>query len=300
MDCIIHRDDIEIIVSDNGSTDHIKEYAEIAELADPHVLYCHLEKNIQFYGNYNNVIKLSSGHYCLLISDEDSFDESVLNDLILLLEDLPQIGMMKTGTSVQYSGFKSGYAKAGYDAIREFFLSGNYISGTVYNREYVTNELIDGLRGLYEENEGYYYYPHLFVEGFVLNLADFYFYDKCLIIEGESEDDKLIESEASVLPFSSWRSRVIQLKGYLALIRDLGTDNDITILMFRIAVWKTIWLIGIVKDKYNESGISWKSVVSDSASAILELISNSDIPIVRDNVSEYLQAAAEMIEKGLV
>ena len=300
MECVRERDYIEIVVSDNGSTNHAEEYTQIKDICDSHVVYHRNEENLNFLGNFNTVIKLSTGHYCLLISDEDSLDEALFSDLICMLEELPDIGMIKARTSIQYLNFKAKYGTAGYEALKEFYLQGNYISGTVYNRDYVTDELIDGLRSLYGGEQSYIYYPHLFVEGFVLNLADFYFYDKCLVIEGVSEDDKPIADNVSVLPFSTWEDRVSQLVGYLKLIRDLDIDDLSRQFMFRASVWRTIWLIGIVKNNYLQAGKDWGEVVSSSAKAIMDVISKCGIPLVTDNMETYLQMTTDFIRKELL
>lgn len=300
MDCICERDYIEIVVSDNGSDQNTAGYETIKDMDDSHVVYSRNEANLNFRGNYNKVIKLSRGKYSLLISDEDKIDEDALGDLIMLLEDQPDIGILKSRTSIQYVDYKAGYAKAGYDALKEFFLEGNYISGTIYNRDYVTDELIDGLESLYKEEVSYEYYPHLYVEGFVLNLADFFFYNELLIIEGDTEHDKPILEEASVLPFSSWESRNDQLHGYLRLIKDLQVDDVRTQFMIRAAVWRTIWLIGIARDKYVSSGISWGSVVESAGKAILTTVSCCDIPVVNSNMSEYLNITTGFIKKELL
>ena len=300
MECVRGRDYIEIVVSDNGSTNNTEGYAQIKDITDSHVVYHRNKENLNFHGNYNTVIKLSTGHYSLLISDEDSLDEAYLEDLISMLEEIPDIGMMKARTSIQYTNYKAGFARAGYDAIKEFYLQGNYISGTLYNRDYVTDELIDGLYALYNDEIGYKYYPHLFVEAFVLNLADFYFFDKCLVIEGESEEDKPIEEDVSVLPFSTWESRTEQLVGYLRLIHDIDVDDDRKQLMFASAVWRTIWMIGIVREKYIRSGKKWSDVVSSSAGAIMDVISKCGIPVIMNNMEGYLKMTSDFIKKELL
>lgn len=296
MKYVTERDDIEIIVSNNGSKDNASGYEQIRDLCDTHVVYNRFDENRQFYGNYNAVVKLAKGHYCLLVSDEDIINENILIDLLCILEDYPDLGIIKAKTSIQYSNYQSGYAKAGFDALKEFFMQGNYISGTVYNRDYVTDELIDGLCRLYEEEEAYRYYPHLFVEGVALNVADFYFFDKCLITEGKEEGDKTTDDNTDILPFSTWESRICQLSGLLKFIGMTGTDNERRELMFRIAVWKTIWLIRLVRDDYIRSGAAWNAIYESSAKAILQEVAKCNVYIPAEEMPRYLQISAELIK----
>ena len=299
MDRVSKRDDIEIIVSDNGSTKHVEEYEKIRNMKDPHLIYDRLEENIQYYGNFNHIIKLSRGQFSLLISDEDKLDQKHLSDFMEFLENNRDMGMIKVRTSDHYSGFEAGSFRSGEEAIKKFYLSGNYISGTVYNRDYVTDELIDGLKDRYEGDEGYFYYPHLFVESYILNTADFHFYDKCLIIEGDEEGDIPRVDKVTVPLFAAWESRVEQLSGYFKMIRDLQVDDGRKQLMFMMAVCKTISLIALVKDKYVSSGAVWEDVYMSAGNAILQAATKCGIAVVLDNMEAYLQIIADFIRKDM-
>ncbi len=302
MKCFSQRNDLEIVVSNNGSTDFTDEYDKIESMSSESLIYNRFDHNMNFYGNFNAVVKLSRGRYCLLLSDEDTVDEDILTDLLFRLDDMSTAGVIKTKTSVQYSDFNATgwHAKAGYDAIKAYFLAGNYISGTIYNRRIVTNELIDGLCGLYENNEGYFHYPHMFVEGFVLSLSDFIFYDKCLIIEGKAEKNQPKAQNVNVPVWSSWESRVGQLEGYLRLIRDMQQNDEITGMMFQIAVWRTACLVELVKDYYVDSGEDWAKIRENAGNSILNIVSKCNIPLVENNMSRSLSITAELIKTNLL
>ncbi len=299
MSCICQRDDIEIIVSNNGSAVHTDEYEIIRNIPDDRLVYNRFEENIQFYGNYNEIIKMSKGHWCLLISDEDSIDEDALSELIGLIEKAPDIGIIKARTSNQYKDLTSGSFRSGDEALKKFYLTGNYISGTIYNRNYVTDELIEGLKSLYEGDEGYYYYPHLFVEGYVLNKADFCGFGRILVTEGDDEGDMPKAQNVSVPVFASWESRIRQLDGYYKLIRDLNIDDDRKQLMFMMAVCKTIALIGLVKAKYLNTGADWDDIYVTAGNAILDGVRRSGISVIDANMEPYLQVVADFIRKDL-
>ena len=298
MDCVSGRNDIEIIVSDNGSTEHTDGYDEIAGIGAP-VVFNRFDENKDYYGNYNKVVKMSDAHYCLLISDEDGIDEAVLTEFIAFLEKNPDAGLIRTGTSSHYTGIGGGLRTAGEEALKSFYLSGNYISGSVYNRDHVRDELIDGLLARYDGDEGYFYYPHLFVEAYVMNLADFYFFEECLILEGKDEGDMPKAESVSVPVFASWESRVRQLAGYFKLIRDLGIDDGRKQLMFMMAVCKTISLIALVKEQYVLTGAEWSEVFVAAGNAILDAAASCGIKVINDNMEAYLQVCADFIRKDM-
>ena len=80
MDCIRHNGNIEIIVSDNGSTEYTAEYNEIKLMTDDILIYNRLDVNSNFYGNYNAVVKASRGQWCMLLSDEDGIVKAARGD----------------------------------------------------------------------------------------------------------------------------------------------------------------------------------------------------------------------------
>ena len=295
MDCISKRDDIGIILSNNGSTKYTEEYEIISTIRDKHFKYNRFPENILYPGNYNEIVKMSDGHYCLLISDEDTFDEKCLEGFIEFIGQCPDAGVLKTGTTRQYNDQTTEYFEAGEEALKAFYLVGNYISGTVYNRDYVTDQLMDGLRDLYKEDEGYYYYPHLFVEAYALNIAGFYSFSEQVIIEGEDEGDQPVADEVTVPVFASWTTRVAQLRGYYKLIRDLHIDDGRKQLMFMMATTKTIALIKLVKDKYLQTGSSWDDVYAAASNAVIKAVSECEIPVIEDNMEAYIQVIADFL-----
>ncbi len=295
MKCISERYDIEIILSDNGSTRYADKYEIISGIKDRHLRYNRFPENILYPGNYNAIVKMSKGHYCLLVSDEDSFDEECLGRFIGFIEGFPDVGIIKAGTTRQYNDQTNGLYAAGEEALKAFFLAGNYISGTVYNREYITDDLIDGLNTFYDGDEGYYYYPHLFVEAYALNISGFASIADQVIIEGEDEGDQPGAERVTVPVFAAWETRVAQLKGYYKLIRDLRIDDGRKQLMFMMATTKTISLVKLVGDKYSAAGFSWDQEYCRASKAVVDAVSDCGISVVEENMEAYLQVIADFL-----
>lgn len=90
LESILHQpifSDVEIVISDNASTDgtdlQVKKYI----LQYPNIIYSRNEENIGFDRNMLKVISLASGKYCLFIWDDDAFfDDSLQNIINILIE----------------------------------------------------------------------------------------------------------------------------------------------------------------------------------------------------------------------
>lgn len=89
-------DDIEIVISDDGSTDDTE--AEIKRLQSNYkypVIFHKNEKNLGYDRNYRKSMELATGDYCIVIGNDDSIYEPVsISFLVSFLEknDYPEIG----------------------------------------------------------------------------------------------------------------------------------------------------------------------------------------------------------------
>lgn len=90
VDCIVraigNREDIELIISDNASTDStedlLKQYNKY-----PFFSYYRNERNLGFNGNMARLIDIyAKGRYCWLLGDDDFLDSDALNILCPILE----------------------------------------------------------------------------------------------------------------------------------------------------------------------------------------------------------------------
>ena len=79
---------IEIIVSDNCSTDNTKEIVEyyISKFPNLNIIYNLNESNIGFFRNFCKCRQLSSGRYLWVLSDDDYVCEEIIKEIIILLE----------------------------------------------------------------------------------------------------------------------------------------------------------------------------------------------------------------------
>jgi glycosyltransferase involved in cell wall biosynthesis len=83
---------VEIIVSDNASTDYTGDY--MRSLNDPRVRYDRLEENIGLFGNLSRCLRLGSGRYRVMLPDDDLMLPGNLEAKVRFLDEHPSAGMV--------------------------------------------------------------------------------------------------------------------------------------------------------------------------------------------------------------
>jgi glycosyltransferase involved in cell wall biosynthesis len=92
---------LEIVISDNGSTDATQEL--VARMSDARVRYERHETNIGANRNFNHCLKMARGEYFLLLHDDDTIDPDIVSHCMRALETqlpLEMPGLIRTGTRV--------------------------------------------------------------------------------------------------------------------------------------------------------------------------------------------------------
>jgi len=77
---------IEIIVSDNASTDDTQEMMK-QYISNPKVKYFRQKENIGIPGNWNTCLNMSNGKYFLLLNDDDVLEKEAIEILISKFKD---------------------------------------------------------------------------------------------------------------------------------------------------------------------------------------------------------------------
>lgn len=287
---------LEIVVSNNGSTKNIEGYETIKSMKDERIVYHEFDENHQFYGNLNQVIKMASGEFCMLLSDEDRIDIEVFNHCLNILSENRHLGLLRARTTVNYPFCENCYSKAGEEAIESFYLVGNYISGIFYNRSVVTNELVDELCERYLNEKAYFYYPHMFIETYIELASDIYMFEELLILEGEAEDDgDKADSNKAVLKYASYEDRLEQNKGYLKQIHDLAIINKLKLRMFIFVCSKTISVIKLSKQSYIAQGYDWNEIVEEVKDRLINDARISNIDVITSNINEIIPVIDELV-----
>lgn len=288
---------IEIVLSNNGSEKFREEYNIIEGMSGTWLKYHRFSSNQGFVRNFNQVIRLSQGKFCLLLSDEDHVDTTGLRNYISYLKSNPDIGMVRSATTRMYSyQTEDCYYESGMEAINGYFLQGNYLSGIIYNRGILTNSLIDEFENRFINNEAYIAYPHMLIEAYLCTVVDVLRGKTVLVIEGEDQKDQEQLSDYMILPYSSIESRISQAKGYIEYIGLMECSNGLKLKMISEVISKTFYLITLVKDKYEKKGISIVKVLDDLSCGLKIIIKNSHILVVNmteELLVEYIDACKD-------
>ena len=89
---------LEIIVSDNGSSDHTPDY--VTGLADSRIRYFRHDRNIGPNNNFNYCLQQAKGDFFVLLHDDDLIDQDFIETCLNAREDARDIGIIRTGTRV--------------------------------------------------------------------------------------------------------------------------------------------------------------------------------------------------------
>lgn len=295
-----YEDKIEIIVSNNGSEIGTEYYDQIEKISDMRVKYNRFDENRYFVGNFNQVIKMAKGMFCMLLSDEDHLEESALEYYISKLSgDWLDTAVIRAMTSDFYRNMIAGEFSAGPEALEKYFMLGNYISGIVYNRKYLTDELIDSLADDNSDSSkygynAYFYYPHMVVDGLLLSKHKLVVDSKVLILEGEDAGDVPLSNEVVVKLYATIAQRLDQMKGFIDFA--VKQENDEIILsMTKNILLSTVLLIKHVRVSYEKAGESWYELVQKAMSEMYEILQNCGRETISRNTNAFVDWARELL-----
>jgi len=179
-----------VLISDNASDRDNKAYREIEKIAKStqNVHYHRHTQNGLFEGNFLSLFDLVPTQFMMLLSDEDSpCIETLMSMTSFLVENRdigairPGIGTLPNVRRVQACSFKNECFAAG-EGVGRFGLTGNYVSGAIYNTK-LLNELRipQRLKKNLLANQAY---PHLYVNILASANSKTMFYDKVTCFEG--------------------------------------------------------------------------------------------------------------------
>ncbi|MEM6800060.1 MAG: glycosyltransferase family 2 protein [Bacteroidota bacterium] len=92
---------LEIIISDNASTDNTTEVCEAYARGDHRIQYHRQSRNLGLMPNFEYLLHVASGKYFIFLSDDDSFAPGILSEYVSYLEAHPDHSMV-SGTINYY------------------------------------------------------------------------------------------------------------------------------------------------------------------------------------------------------
>lgn len=292
--------ELEIVVSNNGSTKGIAEYEKIAAYAGDYLQYHAFSENQNYVGNFNQVIKMSRADWCLIVSDEDVLNEAGLDYYMNSLPQIMDIAIVRARTSFSYDDNREGFYAAGFAAMDEYFFSGNYISGIIYNRHFATNELIDELWNKYSEADpdGYFYYPHMFLDAVLLSQNALWRDNTLLVDEGEEVGDVERAYGTTIHIYATYEARLAQMKGFFTLLADMNPSPEIALKMMMRLLGKTAQYIGVKLPVYAHLGKDTNAIADECVQLMKQCVVSSPTVAARDyreQLFKYIDSLRELV-----
>ena len=92
LDSVLEQDyqNLEIIISDNASTDTTPEICKTYVQKDSRIKYSRLKNNFGVVGNFNRTFELSSGKYFIWAACDDTIEQSLVRECVEKMEQYPE------------------------------------------------------------------------------------------------------------------------------------------------------------------------------------------------------------------
>jgi glycosyltransferase involved in cell wall biosynthesis len=102
IDSLLAQDyeNLELIISDNASTDRTVEICQEYQLKDRRVHYYRNEKNMGGAWNFNRVLELARGEFFMWTADDDIWKPEFISSLFTELQNHPEAGVAMCATDV--------------------------------------------------------------------------------------------------------------------------------------------------------------------------------------------------------
>jgi len=222
-----------ILILDNASTIQKDDYKAIEEMSHstPGLNYIRQERNLLFEGNFLSMFELVQTDFFMVISDEDETNFDFIKNLCPQLPYLKEVGAIRPSighktavTRRQSAIFKDKLLAPGAEAISTFGLTGNYISGAIYNRKLLTdlNFVLQLEKNMHEHRT----YPHLYMNILAASSTKTMFMSDICCFENAPEE--LASSEINYFGTYSFGSRIDQFIAHRNAILEaiLNTNKD--------------------------------------------------------------------------
>ncbi|MCI9008304.1 MAG: glycosyltransferase family 2 protein [Lachnospiraceae bacterium] len=138
---------IEIIISDNASSDNTQEYMKYVKMTYSNIKYFRNDKNLGFDGNFLNCFEKASGEYVWLLSDDDFILPNAIESILYILAKNPICIHLNSSTLKSTDPIRFGmsrFEEKGYleysdknAFLKKIDIYCTFISSLIYKLDYV-------------------------------------------------------------------------------------------------------------------------------------------------------------------
>lgn len=243
--------EIEVVVSNNGSTVDTEGYEIIKNMKDSRIRYFEYEENTGFMNNTKQAIELANGKWAALQSDEDQIYFPHLLEYLNTLLNEPNLGLIVASTMGPNGGApRQEYLCSNPFQTTDIALSTRYFTGAIYSTEKLRNENAFRLAEAWKENpflEASYIQSFLAlmaVKGRAAGMKERY-----LWIEGKASEetrDALGLTKERIPTYTLLPNRMRQYEGLMDIIAELmGFRSQLLRIELVYGFSTHYWLMGL-------------------------------------------------------
>ncbi len=267
--------EIELIVSENGSTAYTEEYDKIAEIEDSRLVYWRFDENQGFTENVKHVIEMARGKFAVLMSDEDTIILDRFDQFMSFLYNHQNLGAAyNEGLGDNFAGNKQAVYEPGTESAM-YALNCNYLTGTTINTEWMRRNNVLSRFEAAEQNLFIVSYIHAVIASMCCEKAPFA-YTGMVLFDGREPFIRGDEDQLKV--YMSVESRLEQQINALYFVYEvLNVENKDMILIERMlktySLLETLFVhkTGAAREKY-----AWPEVIIDLYNSDVEILDKYD------------------------
>lgn len=167
------------------------------------------------------------------------------------------------------------------------------MSGMIFNRHIVTDQMIDEYAEKYRDNTGYIYYPHMFISTYALLRGHFFASDVWLVSEGETEEDLQVMDKAAEIPaYDAYDNVIKQMHGFIEHIKDLELPLQMQFDMLVMVFEQHAYLIRHRREGYVAGGFDYQGIMRLMAQKMKDELHDMKLPFHKKD----LQAVCQFID----
>lgn len=168
--------EIEVILSDNGSTGLGEYYDTIAKTWDSRLIYHKNARNIAGL-NFVKLIELASAKYILYCGDTDEVELGSINELLAIIRDA-RLEYSQIITAIETQE-KDSLIESPIECIEKMTFRANWISGLIFNADIIkSHTIIEYIKENFYKNQYLIFYLQNILELFLKQFGNVYFYKK--------------------------------------------------------------------------------------------------------------------------
>ncbi|MBD5158376.1 MAG: glycosyltransferase family 2 protein [Butyrivibrio sp.] len=228
--------EIEIVVSNNGSTEDTEGYEAIKNLRDSRVTYHEFDENQGYGANVCKALELAKGQFIVFTSDEDFMKVENLHSYMNYLINNKTDGVIQAaGIGPNFRKTEEMHLKSGIDTLK-YMINNNYLTGVTLNSFWVRNNNVLQRVAQNRENKFVSIYVHIALALLTAERTSASFSDIVLWVS-VTEQDNVEESSQEILSYMHYNSRIEQQNSAIEFVENamnLNSDELLSLIMERI------------------------------------------------------------------